>query len=156
MKIASHLEKMERLKALRARLDPKDDFELWAWTSMTIATNAINATHHRLGMADVTEYFPHQIPGVYVHSEPENGRWRKVIAPPGDVIHLGLPPLKTPPPKRLEEAYASLHVLEGLRERYVRGNDPPSNTVIAETESAYSNCLAVTHELLSPGVEGAP
>ena len=33
MKIASHLEKFDRLAALRARFDPLEDFELWFWTT---------------------------------------------------------------------------------------------------------------------------
>ena len=149
MKIASHLEKIERLKALRERLDPAEDFEIWAWTSMTIATNGINAVHHHLGLADVTEFFPHQIPGVYVRPEPEDGHWQKVIAPPGDVIHVGLPPLKGLPPEELKAAYASLEVLEQLRERYVRGNTSISEVVITETERAYVGCLSITNDLLA-------
>ena len=149
MKIASHLEKIERLSALRRRLDPTEDFEMWAWASMTAATNAINAVHHHLGLSNVTPYHPHQIPGVYVDPQPVDGHWRKVLAPPGDVIHVGLPPLKGEVPDTLKVAYASLEVLEGLRERHVRGNQPISDSVVAQTERAYTSCLSLAHQLLA-------
>lgn len=148
MQIASHLEKISRLEALRARLDPSDDFEIWFWAAMTAATNGINAAHHHLGLAEVTPFYPHQIPGVYVEPQPVDGVWKKVIAQPGDVIHIGLPPLKDEPPEYLCRAYVSLEKLESYRERYVRGNEPITQAVIGEVGLAYHDCMSIVRRLL--------
>lgn len=50
MNTSSHLEKFERLRVLRAKLDPLEDFELWFWTTLTAGTNALNASLRLAGI----------------------------------------------------------------------------------------------------------
>jgi len=50
MNVAAHEEKIRRLEALRQRLDPLEDFELWFWTAMNAGTHAVNAALHHAGI----------------------------------------------------------------------------------------------------------
>src|SRR5690606_20510263 len=63
--IVSHLEKIRRLEALRARLDPLDDFALWFWSAMNCGTHAVNAALHDAGITRADDVYPMQ-PGVYL------------------------------------------------------------------------------------------
>jgi hypothetical protein len=56
MKVASHRKKIERLMALRQRLDPLEDFELWFWAGMTASTHAVNAAFHQAGAGRLLPY----------------------------------------------------------------------------------------------------
>ena len=65
MKQLHHLQKIAKLEALRARLDPLQDFELWFWTGMTAGTHAVNAALHQAGVTVAEDAFATQ-PGVYL------------------------------------------------------------------------------------------
>jgi hypothetical protein len=150
MEIAAHREKIERLTELMARLDPVEDFEIWMWASMNAATNALNAVLHRLGLTQPGSRYPHQIPGLYVDPEPiGEWRWRKVFAAPGDVIHIGLPPLATAIPDRVLEAAAALREIEDMREDYVRGTQPIVPQLAERCAAAYHACMAILDELVA-------
>lgn len=143
MDIAIHQEKIGRLDDLRTRLDPHEHFELWMWTSMNAVTQALNAALHRLGVTEPGHLYPHQIPGLYVEPEPVDGLWRKVMAAPGDVIHLGLPPIDKPIPPAITDASRWLQAIEDLRERHVRGDEPITEETIGICATAYKNSMAI-------------
>lgn len=155
MEIAVHREKIARLEDLRRRLDPVADFELWMWTSMTAATNALNACLHHLGLTPPGKYYPYQIPGLYVEPEPVDGKWRKLFAAPGDVIHIGLPPFEGTIPPRVLEAVKSLDVIEDFREPYVRGDGPITPALAASCQAAYERCMTILNEILAGPAGGA-
>lgn len=152
MLIADHMEKVERLSDLLAGLDPVDDFEMWMWTSMTVATNAVNAVMHHLGITAEGDYYAHQIPGLYVVPPPKGHVWERVILPPGDVIHVGFPPIRGTVPGELQRAFDALSVLEDMREPYVRGDQPITPALVESCRTAFADCLAGTRTLLAgPG-----
>ena len=101
MIIGSHLEKIERLNDLRARLDPNDDFELWFWSTMVAGTNAVNAALHHVGITPAESAFPSQ-PGVYyVPAGGDGDRYKPVLKALGDILHVGRPPIPGPANNRL-------------------------------------------------------
>lgn len=155
MEIAAHLEKVERISALRGRLDRDQDFELWMWMSMTVATNAVNAALHHLGLSDGGDFYAHQIPGLYVEPPPTDGKWKKVIRGPGDLIHVGFPPLEGEVPEIMERAFVALNVLEDMREPYARGNRPIAPDLADACDTAFDECLALTKEVLDGPPGGA-
>lgn len=150
MEIARHREKMARIDDLRERLDPEEDFELWMWASMSAATNAMNAMLHKLGVTPPGRHFPHQIPGIFVEPEQENGAWKKVIVAPGDLIHIGFPPVETPIPESLSPFLEALEVIEEFRETHVRGNAPVTSAAITLCEDAYRRCQREAESILGP------
>jgi len=152
MEIAAHLEKIERISALRGRLDRDQDFELWMWMSMTVATNAVNAALHHLGLSDGGDFYAHQIPGLYVEPPPKDGHWQKVIRGPGDLIHVGFPPLKGVVPDFMERAFAALVILEDMREPYARGNEPITPDLADACDAAFDECVDLTSQIMvGPG-----
>lgn len=155
MEVALHLEKIHRLDDLLGRLDPSADFELWMWTSMTAATQALNAAMHSLEVTEPGHLYPHQIPGLYVEPEPVDGEWRLVMAAPGDVIHLGLPPVARDVPPVIEEASAHLTVIEDLRELHVRGSEPVTLQVIESCDAAYRQVMDLLKPIIGARLERA-
>lgn len=159
MEVAIHMEKVGRLEDLLGRLDPADDFELYMWACMTAGTQALNAAMHTLGVTEPGRLYPHQIPGIYVEPEPVDGEWRLVMAAPGDVIHLGLPPVDKPVPPVLEEASRSLTFIEDLREVYVRGGEAVTPEVVALCRHAYARLMGILKPVIHAGATregGAP
>lgn len=142
MYIGSHLEKVERIETLLARLDPLEDFELWAWMCMTAATHAVNAALHRLGSTREDGNYSYHVIGLYVVPPRENGRWQKKACPPGDIVHVDAPPAPGRVPAKMAEAYAALRRLEDLREPYVRGAEPVTRELVERTREAYRTCIA--------------
>ncbi len=70
MKVASHVGKVRRMAALRQRLDPLADFEMWYWTTLTAGTNMLNATLHLAGLTRDDPVFS-TIPGVHLVRQPD-------------------------------------------------------------------------------------
>jgi hypothetical protein len=150
MEVAAHKEKISRLSDLIGRLDPIEDFEIWMWACMSAATNALNAALHHLGVTQPFEYYPHQIPGLYVAPEPISPwHWKRIFATPGDVIHIGLPPFEAPVPPRILEAVKGLHVIEDLRETHVRGGKTITPDLAASCAAAYRSCMAALEAILA-------
>ncbi|PMS24243.1 hypothetical protein C0Z16_31455 [Paraburkholderia rhynchosiae] len=70
MNVGSHIAKMRRMTALRARLDPLVDFELWFWSKLTAGVNMFNATFHLVALNRDDPAFS-TIPGVHVVQQPD-------------------------------------------------------------------------------------
>lgn len=148
MEVAIHLEKIARIEDLLGRLDPEQDFELYMWACMTAGTQALNAAMHLLGVTEPGHLYPHQIPGLYVEPEPVDGQWCLVTAAPGDVIHLGLPPVAAPIPAVLEEASRSLTIIEDLREVYVRGDGDITLDVVTRCADTYETLMGILKPII--------
>ncbi|MBS0452319.1 MAG: hypothetical protein JSS14_13505 [Proteobacteria bacterium] len=146
MKIASHAEKIRRLLALRGRLDPLVDFELWYWTSLTAGTNIWNASLHASGLTSEDRVFS-TIPGVHVVPQAD-GSWRRELRGPGDVSHVGWPPIPGEMPRPIQHLEAALHALEEHRDPCLRGDRVPTQAIVDECEQAMRQALSVYQALL--------
>src|SRR3989304_2796475 len=99
MIVASHLEKIRKLEALRARLDPLEDFELWFWSAMNAGTHAVKAALHHAGITRADDVFPTQ-PGVYLVPQPD-ATLRAAFHPLGDILHVGRPKVEGAVPEEV-------------------------------------------------------
>jgi hypothetical protein len=141
MKVASHADKIRRLTALRARLDPLQDFELWYWTSLTAGTNMWNATLHIAGLTSDERVFS-TIPGVHVVPQPD-GTFRRELRGPGDVSHAGWPPIPGEMPEHIKQLEAALHALEQHRDPCLRGDRQPTQAIVDECEQAFARAASI-------------
>ena len=150
MKVAGHLEKVKRFDAVRGRLDPGEDFELWFWMTLSAGTNALNAALHCVGATDDGEYFCTQAVDVYLGLDEASGTWKPAIRFGCDIIHVGMPEIDKPLPPALEGACRAMEVLEEVRDPCVRGDAAVTAEVIAACDAAYRECLALTGRVLGP------
>lgn len=141
MIVASHLDKFRRLSALRTRLHPLDDFELWYWTTLTAGTNALNACLHDAGLTAPDPVFS-TIPGVHVVRRAD-GSYGRELRGPGDVSHVGWPPIDGPIPADVERLIAALETIEHHRDPCVRGVRTPTPAIADECEAAFATLLGV-------------
>lgn len=149
MKVASHAEKVQRLAALRARLDPLEDFELWYWTSLTAGTNMLNATLHLAGLTSDERVFS-TIPGVHLVPQPD-GSCRRELRGPGDVSHVGWPPIEGVIPPHVQALEAALHALEEHRDPCLRGDRQPTAAIVAASQRAFQQVKAIFDKALREG-----
>jgi hypothetical protein len=147
MKIASHVEKVQRLCALRARLDPLDDFELWYWTTLTAGTNMLNATLHAAGRTSDERVFS-TIPGVHLVPQPD-GSCRRELRGPGDVSHVGWPPIEGDSPAHIRHLETLLHAIEEHRDPCLRGERMPTQAIVDECEAGFQAAAAIFRQSTS-------
>ena len=140
MNIAAHLAKLDRFEAVRRRLDPREDFEMWYWMCLSAGTTIINAALHSAGLTDENEYFATQVPDIYVVVAAD-GTWRSVLARRCDLIHIGLPEVDAPLPPWIAQAYHAMGVIERHRDPCVRGDRPITPALIAECEASYQDIV---------------
>jgi hypothetical protein len=141
MIIPSHLDKLRRLRVLRDRLDPLDDFELWYWTTLTAGTNALNAVLHHAGLTRDDPVFS-TIPGVHVVRQPD-GRYARELRGPGDVSHVGWPPIEGDIPTDVERLMQALHEIEDHRDPCLRGDRAPSAAIVQACDSRFAVLVEV-------------
>ena len=146
MEIASHIEKIQRLNALRERLDPLRDFELWYWTSLTAGTNMWNATLHAAGLTSEERVFS-TLPGVHVVPQPD-GSFRRELRGPGDVSHVGWPPIPGRMPAHVQALEAALHALEAYRDPCLRGEKQPNQAIVDDCDRAYGQAFTICTQAL--------
>jgi hypothetical protein len=146
---AAHLAKIGKLEALRARLDPVEDFELWFWAGMTAGTHAVNAALHHAGVTQGDDMFPTQ-PGVYLVPQAD-GTLRNEFHPLGDVLHVGRPKVEAPVPEQLEAMMHDMECVEQHRDPCLREGRLPTPAIVAECDAALQHCL----QLLRDCVPGA-
>lgn len=135
MQVRSHVEKFARLSALRHRLEPIEDFELWFWTTLTAGTNALNATLHMTGLTSDDRMFS-TIPGVHVVPQPD-GSYARELRGPGDVSHVGWPPIDGPKPSDLLELEAALERIEQYRDPCLRQGVDPTPEIADECQRSF-------------------
>jgi hypothetical protein len=141
MKIASHLEKFRRLDATLRQLDPGIDQELWIWTAMNGGVHLLNAVLHACGATRETDSFHSQVEGLYAVPDRTSGALRDAMHAPGDVMHVGQPPLTAPLPAGIERASTALRTIEDLRERFVRGSERADARMHQAWRDAYATCV---------------
>lgn len=141
MKIASHLEKFRRLDAMLRRLDPGIDQELWIWTAMNAGVHLLNAALHACGATKETDSFHTQVEGLYAVPDRTAGTVRDAMHLPGDVMHVGQPPLATRLPPGIERASTALRAIEDLREPFVRGSERADTRLQQDWLAAYAICV---------------
>lgn len=149
MNLASHLEKIVKLEALRARLDPLEDFELWFWSAMNAGTQAVNAALHHAGITRADDVFPTQ-PGVYLVRQPDNAL-QPAFHPLGDILHVGRPKVAGQIPEDVAKMMRQMEVIEQHRDPCVRGERQPTRAITDECDLALRGCL----ELFYNRVPGA-
>jgi len=139
MKVASHMEKIAKLEALRERLDPLQDFELWFWTGMTAGTHAVNAALHHAAVTLDDDVFPTQ-PGAYLVPQPD-GSLRAAFGPLGDVLHVGRPKIDAPVPEDVAAMMHEMEIVERHRDPCLREGVAPTAAIAGECDAALSRCL---------------
>lgn len=139
MNVASHLEKIRKLEALRERLDPMDDFELWFWSAMNAGTHAVNAALHHAGVTRADDVFPTQ-PGVYLVSRTDSSL-QASFHPLGDVLHVGRPKVEGAIPEDVAKMMAEMEVIEHHRDPCIRGERQPTRAIAEECDRALRRCL---------------
>ncbi|TAK81566.1 MAG: hypothetical protein EPO20_26075 [Betaproteobacteria bacterium] len=149
MNVASHLQKIRKLEALRSRLDPMDDFELWFWSAMNAGTHAVNAALHDAKITRADDVFPAQ-PGVYLVPQPDSSV-RPAFHPLGDVLHVGRPKIDAPIPEDVAAMMHEMELIEHHRDPCIRGERPPTPAIAQQCERALRRCL----ELLGKRLPGA-
>lgn len=147
MKITDHVEKIQRLNALRARLDPIEDFELWFWAGMTAGTHAVNAALHHAQVTDESEAFAMQ-PGVYLVLQAD-GVLRPEFRALGDVLHVGRPKVEGPIPDDIAAMMHEMEIVEHHRDPCVRGHRAPTPEIARECNDALARCFQLFHERCS-------
>lgn len=148
MHIQAHLDKLTRLEAARARLQPVEDFELWFWATMLAGTNALNAALHAAGITPAEASYPSQ-PGVYHVAQPD-GSFAPVLKAAGDVLHAGRPALAQPLPDDVHAMVQAMERIEAYRDPCTRGDMDITLAVVAECQAAYGQCRRLLHQLLAP------
>src|SRR3974377_1977116 len=128
MKTSSHLEKIVKLEALRGRLDPAEDFELWFWAGMTAGTHAVNAALHHAEVTGDDDIFPAQ-PGVYLVPQP-NGSLVPAFCTLGDVLHVGRPKIEAPVPADITAMMHDMEIVERYRDPCVREGLKPTREIV--------------------------
>lgn len=149
MNVAAHLEKIDRLEALRARLDPLEDFELWFWTAMNAGTHAVNAALHHAGVTRPDDVFPTQ-PGVYLIPQPDKSL-QPGFHPLGDILHVGRPKVEGAVPDDVAKMMKDMEIIEHHRDPCIRGERTPTRGIADECDRALRSVL----ELLNRRLPGA-
>jgi hypothetical protein len=144
MNVASHKEKIDKLMALRQRLDPLEDFEMWFWAGMTAGTHAVNAALHQAGVTRDDDKFPTQ-PHVYLSRQPD-GCLKSAFGPLGDVLHVGRPKVEDPIPADVATMMEQMEVIEHYRDPCLRDGVAPSAEIAARCDAALRRCM----DLLAP------
>lgn len=137
MNVASHVEKIDKLEALRARLDPMEDFELWFWAAMNAGTNAVNAALHEAGVTRPHDVFPTQ-PGVYVDREGKPG-----FHALGDVLHVGRPKVEGAVPADIQQMMDKMGIIEHHRDPCIRGEREPTREIAEQCDAALRQVLEI-------------
>jgi len=148
MEIAAHIDKIQRMATLLDKLDPVEDFELWMWMSMTIATHGVNAALHQAGLTKSDNYYSYHVIGLYVVPPEKNGEWRKASLPLGDIVHVDSPPVRGALPQAIRGAFEALKILEDMRDPYIRRAEPITPQLADRCRDAYRACMRGACELL--------
>jgi len=146
MQIHVHADKIRRMGQLRERLDPLADFELWYWTTLTAGTNIWNAVLHLAGITSEERVFS-TIPGVHVVPQAD-GSYRRELRGPGDVSHVGWPPIPGAMPEHVRRLEQALHALEEYRDPCLRGGRKPTQQIVDACAQAFDSAHAIFQQAI--------
>ena len=141
MNVAAHREKIRKLEALRQRLEPLEDFELWFWAAMNAGTHAVNAALHQAGVTRPDDVFPAQ-PGVYLVPRAD-GSLAPAYRPLGDVLHVGRPKVEGTIPADIAEMMQAMEIIEHHRDPCIRGEREPTRAIAEECAQALHRVLGI-------------
>jgi hypothetical protein len=144
VRAAAHLEKIAKLEALRASLDPTEDFELWFWAGMTAGTHAVNAALHHAGVTLDDDRYPTQ-PGVYLVPQAD-GSLKPEFGPLGDVLHVGRPKVEAPVPEPVAAMMHEMEIVERHRDPCIREGLVPTREIVSECNAALRRCLQLLRD----------
>jgi hypothetical protein len=153
MNVASHREKIGKLEALRARLDPMVDFELWFWAAMNAGTHAVNAALHQAGVTRADDVFPTQ-PGVYLVPQPD-ATLVPAYCPLGDILHVGRPKVEGQIPADIAEMMKQMELIEHHRDPCIRGEREPTQAIASECDLALRRVLVLFAKRMDAAPAGA-
>jgi hypothetical protein len=119
------------------------------WTSMTAATNGLNACLHHVGLTKPSSYYAHQIPGLYVAPVPVNGKWQELYAEAGDLIHTDVNSFARKLPHDIQMLARELETIEDLREPYVRGSKDATPEICQSCDASYRKCMQLIQQILA-------
>src|SRR5690606_8885741 len=132
--------------------DPCDDCELWIWTAMNAGVHLLNAALHHEEATQEVDSFHTQVEGLYAVPDRARNTVVDAMHPPGDVMHVGQPPLQARVSPAVARACAALKLIEDLREPYVRGSDAVPPDAPERWARAYRECVeALLTVLCAPG-----
>jgi hypothetical protein len=146
MKVISHIDKVRRMTALRKRLDPLADFELWFWSTLTAGVNVFNATLHLIGLTRDDPVFS-TIPGVHVVKQPD-GSYARELRGLGDVSHVGWPKIEGEVPPLIRQLEDALYFIEHHRDPCIRGDRVPTQAIVDECEQAFARVMVAFERAL--------
>ena len=152
MRIPSHVEKVQRLAALRGRLDPIEDFELWYWATLTAGTNMLNACLHRAGLTSDDPVFS-TIPGMHWVRQAD-GTYARELRGPGDISHVGWPPIEGEKPANIERLEHALERIEAFRDPCIRADKPITQAIVEDCDRAFTEAHAIFASVERIGLAG--
>ena len=150
MNVEDHRNKARRMGAVRDKLDPLEDYELWYWASLGAGMNLFNGALHHLGVTVAEDCFAHNLP-VYIRAGATPGTFEPVLRPSGDLEHVDGDDDGLIPPQ-LDAAAEALRRLEAVRDGGVRGDLEISADMVSRVEADYRRCLTCAERVLN----GAP
>ncbi|RDK09993.1 hypothetical protein [Cupriavidus lacunae] len=141
MQVPSHLDKFRRLSSLRQRFDPLEDFELWFWTTLTAGTNALNASLHLAGLTSDDPVFS-TIPGVHMVRQAD-GSYARALRGPGDVSHVGWPPIEGEIPAPIRSLEHALEAIERYRDPCIREGVAATSEIVRACDHAFAEVTSI-------------
>lgn len=132
MRTSSHLDKFERLRALRARLDPIEDFELWLWATVTAGANALDASLCLAGVARAAQVEPGPVDASAPTAAAEDPSLDAVRRTPLEAM-----------PEDIRRLAQALDVVGSHSGPCVHAGRAPTRAIVDECESAFFQVCAV-------------
>ena len=109
-------------------------------------TNIWNASLHAAGLTSEARAFS-TIPGMHVVPQAD-GSWRRELRGPGDVSHVGWPPIAGDMPPPIQRLESALHALEEHRDPCLRGDRIPTQAIVDDCDEAMRQALSVYQTLV--------
>jgi hypothetical protein len=147
MRIEIHLEKAGRVDALRHRLDPLADFELWFWASMVAAVNAVNAALHAQGVTEGGDG-REELGPVYYERCRAGALPQPMFHTYGDLLGICGSAIERLVPPALAGAVAAWKVFPEVRDPCVRGDAEITQAIVERVEATYRQCMDAARTVL--------
>ena len=109
----------------------------------------LNATLHMAGLTSEERIFS-TIPGVHLVPQAD-GSCRRELRGPGDVSHVGWPPIEGVMPDHVLALESALHALEEHRDPCLRGDRLPTPAIVGECNRAFDEVMAIFDRALREG-----
>jgi hypothetical protein len=114
------------------------------WSAASAGNHFLNAALHAHGVSEEDDVYPTQVAGVYLSADA-----RRLLKRPGDVLHLGMPPLDGALPPELDSACEALALIEDVASRCIRAGEPPEPGLVNRCARAYADLVAAFEQALA-------